>query len=211
MELEVKTFTLGPLKNNTFLLWEKETKQAVLIDPTYEIQTVIDEIKARNLNLSEVWISHAHFDHVIGIPLLLQSFESHPRIGLHSADLGLWRTDAGAQSFNLHISLPKDPDFFFFDGEKLKLGKIEIEVLHVPGHTPGHVIFYVPQNKMAFCGDVIFHHSIGRTDLPGGDFETLITGIKSKIFNLPPGTRLLCGHGPETTVNEEKKNNPFLQ
>jgi hydroxyacylglutathione hydrolase len=211
MDLKVKTFTLGPLENNTFLLWVEESKHAILIDPTYDIQTVIDEIKISKLILSEIWITHAHFDHVIGIPLLLQSFESPPRIGLHASDLGLWRTDAGAQSFNLHISLPKDPDFSFTDGQKLTLGNVEIEVRHVPGHTPGHVIFYIPQNKMAFCGDVIFHHSIGRTDLPGGDFDTLIAAIKSKIFNLPSNTCLLCGHGPETTVSEEKKNNPFLQ
>ena len=211
MNLKVNTFTLGPLENNTFLLWVEETKQAVLIDPTYDTQTVIDMIKSLKLNLIEVWITHAHFDHVIGIPLLLQSFETPPRFGLHPADLELWRSDAGAQSFNLHISLPKDPDFFFSNGEQLKLGDMEVGVRHVPGHTPGHVVFYAPQNKMAFCGDVIFYHSIGRTDLPGGDFETLIAMIKSKVLSLPPDTRLMCGHGPETTVDEESSNNPFLR
>jgi len=211
IHLRVDTFTLGPLENNTYLLWEEKSKQVVLIDPTYDTQIILDEIKALHLNLTEVWITHAHFDHLIGIPLLLRSFETSPQIGLHSADLNLWRTDAGAQSFNLHISLPKDPDFYFSDGQILKIGEIRVQVLHVPGHTPGHVIFYAPQSKIAFCGDVIFYHSIGRTDLPGGDFETLIAGIKSKLFTLPPDTRLLCGHGPETTVEEEKKNNSFLQ
>jgi glyoxylase-like metal-dependent hydrolase (beta-lactamase superfamily II) len=211
MGLEVKTFTLGPLENNTFLLWEKGTKQAILIDPTYEIQTVIDEIQALGLHLSEIWITHAHFDHVIGIPLLLQSYEPSPQIGLHAADLGLWRADAGAQSFNLHISLPKDPDFFFEDRLKLTLGTTEIEVRHVPGHTPGHVIFFISQKKIAFCGDVLFYHSIGRTDLPGGNFNTLIDRIRSEVLSLPLDTRLLCGHGPETTVFEEKENNPFLK
>ena len=211
MGLKVKMFTLGPLDNNTFLLWVEETKQAVLIDPTYEIQTVIDEINSRELHLSEVWVTHAHFDHVIGIPLLLRSFEKPPLIGLHASDLELWRKDAGAQSFNLHISLPKDPDFFFLEGQRFNLGQTRVDVLHVPGHTPGHVIFYIAQSRTAFCGDVIFYHSIGRTDLHGGDFDTLVTGIKSKVLNLPLDTRLLCGHGPETTVEEEKRNNPYLQ
>ena len=211
MTLEIKTFCLGPLENNSFLLWSEDTHDAVVIDPTYEIQAVIEEIHTRKLSLKEIWITHAHFDHVIGVPLLLQQIEPPPKIGLHPLDLDLWQTDAGAASFNLHISLPKDPDYFFFNNEIRHLGDNEIEIRHIPGHTPGHVVFYLKQIKLAFCGDVIFYHSIGRTDLAGGDYECLEQGIKSQIFSLPNETRLLCGHGPETSVEEEKSNNPFLK
>ncbi len=211
MTINFKTFSLGPLENNCYLLWSEETRDATVIDPTYDIQIVKEEILARNLSLNELWITHAHFDHVIGAPILLKQINPPPKIGLHPLDLDLWRTDAGAASFNLHISLPKDPDFFFANHEMHHLGDDEIEIRHVPGHTPGHVIFYVPKNKIVFCGDVIFYHSIGRTDLPGGDMNMLLAGIRSNILTLPADTRLLCGHGPDTLVEEELRNNPFLQ
>jgi hydroxyacylglutathione hydrolase len=210
MKLEIKTFTLGPLDNNSYLLWVEGRKHAVLIDPSYDIQTIIGEIKKQELILDDILITHAHFDHVIGVSLLLQSFKNRPRIGLHPSDLKLWRTDAGAKSFNLHISLPRDPDFYFSDSLVINSNGIKMEVRHVPGHTPGHVIFYAPQSSVAFCGDAIFYHSIGRTDLPGSDFQTLLTSIRSNILTLPSDTRLLCGHGEETTVAEEQRNNPFL-
>lgn len=210
MSLELIKFVLGPLENNTYLLSDSSSKKAVVIDPSYDCQPVIEAIHSQNLTLTQLWVTHAHFDHVIGVPVIESAYAGVPQIGLHPDDLGLWRKDAGANSFNLHLSLPRDPDFYFSDGQFLSIGREQIEVRHVPGHTPGHVIFYAQSIHVAFCGDVIFYHSIGRTDLPGGNFSQLLSGIRSQIFSLPPVTRLLCGHGPETTVNEEISHNPFL-
>jgi hydroxyacylglutathione hydrolase len=210
MSLELLKFVLGPLENNSYLLFDSSSNKAVVIDPSYDCQPIIEAIQSQKLSLTQLWVTHAHFDHVIGVPIIESTFAGVPQIGLHPDDLGLWRTDAGASSFNLHLSLPRDPDLIFSDRQSLFIGKEQIEVRHVPGHTPGHVIFYAQSIQAAFCGDVIFYHSIGRTDLPGGNFCQLLSGIRSQIFSLPLETRLLCGHGPETTVAEEISHNPFL-
>jgi glyoxylase-like metal-dependent hydrolase (beta-lactamase superfamily II) len=155
-------------------------------------------------------ITHAHFDHIGGVQALLDHFNPSPKISLHKAELPLWKAKGNADDFHIPIQLPAEPDVLL-EGEPLLIfGKFHLQTLFTPGHTPGHCTFYLQELNAALCGDVIFYRSIGRTDLPGGDFATLIKSIREKIFALPPETVLYSGHGRQTTVAEEMAMNPFL-
>lgn len=210
MALYVTTFILGPLENNTYLLADPDTKKAVLIDPSFDSQQVLDTVERLKLELAEIWLTHAHFDHIAGASIAWR-FNPPLKIALHEDDLPLWKHSGGASDWGISLDPSPEPEILFFHGQQMKLGNLAIEVRHVPGHTPGHVMFYIPDEKLAFVGDVIFYRGIGRTDFPGGDFKQLIHSIQTQIFTLPPETILLSGHGPETTVAEEMANNPFLR
>jgi glyoxylase-like metal-dependent hydrolase (beta-lactamase superfamily II) len=145
-----------------------------------------------------------------GINVLTRAFTYPIQIGLHAADLDLWKQGGGARFFGMEIEPGPKPTLFFTHAQKLFLGTATLEVRHTPGHTPGHVIFYAAENGIVFCGDLIFNHGIGRSDLPGGDQIELLNSIRTQVLTLPPQTRLLSGHGPETTVGEETVENPFL-
>jgi glyoxylase-like metal-dependent hydrolase (beta-lactamase superfamily II) len=213
--LHISTFVLGPLQNNVYLLEELETRRAVIVDPAYDSRRLLPILKEKHLDLQAIWLTHAHFDHFAGIAELIPQHpaaESPHRIpiGLHPADLPVWQSRGGADSFGFFIPPLPTPDLDFFDGQKLTIGPAVVEVRHVPGHSPGHVVFYLPDNKAVVCGDVVFRGSIGRTDLPGGDFQTLLNHIRSQVLSLPDVTRLLPGHGPATTIGAERMQNPFL-
>jgi glyoxylase-like metal-dependent hydrolase (beta-lactamase superfamily II) len=157
-----------------------------------------------------LWYTHAHFDHIGGAAAIADSLNPLPLVALHPADHVLWRSEGGAPFFGYKIDPGPEPTIDLQHGQILKLGNIEFEVRHTPGHTPGMSILYVATEGVCFCGDLIFRDSVGRTDLPGGDWETLLKSIHEQIFTLPDETRLLSGHGPETTVGEEKHSNPYL-
>lgn len=210
MTLEISRFILGPLDNNTYLLGDPLTRQAVLIDPSFYSESVIEAIQNNNWQLQTIWITHGHFDHFAGARLTLEALHLTIPIALHPADLPLWRNGGGAASFGYQYDPGADPGQLLEDGEVLNIGKEPIEVRHTPGHAPGHVVFYVAQDAIVFCGDLIFKRGIGRTDLPGGSYATLVKSISERIFTLPPATRLLPGHGPETTVGAEMQDNPYL-
>ncbi|MDP3449315.1 MAG: MBL fold metallo-hydrolase, partial [Anaerolineaceae bacterium] len=133
-----------------------------------------------------------------------------PQLAMHRDDLELLRDGGGSKEFHMPVLPPDDPDLFLEDNIKLKFADTTIQVKLAPGHSAGSVIFYLPDVNTAICGDVIFYHSVGRTDLVGGNHETLINSIKTKVLSLPPETRLIPGHGQETTVREEMQHNPFL-
>lgn len=210
MTLYVTTFILGPLENNTYLLADPDTKKAVLIDPSFDSGQVLETIERLKLELAEIWLTHAHFDHIAGTSIA-RRFNPPLKIALHENDLSLWKRSGGASDWGIRLDPAPEPEILLSHGQQMKLGDSMIEVRHVPGHTPGHVMFYIPDEKLAFVGDVIFYRGIGRTDFPGGDFRQLINSIQTQIFTLPPETTLLSGHGPETTVAEEMANNPFLR
>ncbi len=210
MALEIVTFVLGPLDNNTYLLADLDSGEAVVIDPAVGCELVVAEAKRREYHLGSIWMTHAHFDHLTGVNEIVDSIREPLQVALHPADLDLWNTGGGASMFGLNVLRLPQPTILLVDGQNLPLGKSRVEVRHVPGHTPGHVLFYAPGGGAAFVGDVIFRGSIGRTDLPGGDYQTLIDSIRSQVFSLPPETRLLNGHGPETTVKQELETNPFF-
>jgi hydroxyacylglutathione hydrolase len=210
MKFEIVSRILGPLENNTYIIVDPVSGEAAVIDPCFDPEIISDEIQQRNWHLSNIWLTHAHFDHIAGINALTRAFSYPIQIGVHPADLDLWKQGGGARYFGIEIEPGPPPTQFFTHAQKLFLGVEAIEVRHTPGHTPGHVIFYAAENEVVFCGDLIFNRGIGRTDLPGGDQNELLNSIRTQILVLPQQTRLLSGHGPETTVGEEAAENPFL-
>jgi hydroxyacylglutathione hydrolase len=210
MGLEIVSLQLGPMGNNTFLIADSETNKAAVIDPSFESDEVVMAASARAWQIMEVWLTHAHFDHIAGVrQITLQAVPPLP-VALHPADLPLWKLGGGARLFGFNLDPGPEPTHLLQHGEVLRLGSQELTVRHTPGHSPGHVIFHSAASKVAFCGDLIFFHGIGRTDLPGGSQLTLLNSIHAEILTLPPETQLLSGHGPDTTVREEMKENPFL-
>lgn len=209
MDIILQSHIFGPLHNNTYFLVDPENRMAVIIDPAQGSHLLIDQIKQMGVALNAIWITHAHFDHFFGIQSFLLSFPD-AQVALHPLDLDLWREGGGSHDFGFSFKSDVHPQLFLIHGQKLTIGNLMIEVRHTPGHTPGHVIFYLPTMGTAFTGDLIFYHSIGRSDLRGGDSDQLIQSIHTQLFTLPANTRLLCGHGPETSVQEEMLNNPFV-
>ncbi|MBN1146509.1 MAG: MBL fold metallo-hydrolase [Anaerolineales bacterium] len=208
--LEIISFEMGPVMTNVYLVADSESKQAVVIDPAWDGELVVEAALGRGWRIDDIWLTHAHFDHMAGVAGIIAELDPPPQVALHPADLPLWRLQGGAPFFGMHIDPGPEPGARLAHGQVLRLGSHAFEVRHAPGHTPGHVVFYSHAEKLVFCGDVIFSGSIGRTDLPGGDYHTLIASIHSQILSLADETRLLCGHGPETTVGEERAENPFL-
>ena len=213
MNLELIRLTLGPLPNNVYLLGDRDTGDAVVIDPSYDSQKVLTRAESLGWTLRQIWLTHAHFDHMAGAAELTAAFDPTLPIGLNSKELDWYHNEGGAGMFGLSIQQPPEPTILFEDGMQLSLapdGEPAAEVLLAPGHSLGHVMFYIPNLGALVCGDVIFREGIGRTDLEGGNMAQLTQSIREKVFTLPDETRLLPGHGPESTVGHEKEFNPFL-
>ncbi len=211
MSLIIRQIPLGMTMTNAYIVADPESARAVVIDPGYDDQALFEELDNRGWTLEAIWLTHAHFDHLGGVGALAASCPTLPPVALHAADLPLWELKGGAPLFGIEIadSGPR-PSINLTGGQILTLGSAGFEVRHAPGHTPGHVMFYCADAGVLFCGDVIFQGSIGRTDLPGGDYQTLMASIDEQVLSLPDETRLLCGHGPESTVGRERAYNPFL-
>jgi glyoxylase-like metal-dependent hydrolase (beta-lactamase superfamily II) len=210
MMLEIAAFTLGLVETNTYLIADPVTKEAIVIDPADEGHRIVTAAQQRGWRLGSIWLTHAHFDHIAGAAAVADLVDPPPPVAMHAEDYPLWRIQGGAAFFGMRIDPGPEPTIELHHGQMLHVGRHLIEVRHTPGHTRGHVIFYCADEKLAFCGDVMFQGSIGRTDLPGGDYQTLINSIQTQILSLPDDTRLLCGHGAETSVGRERKWNPYL-
>jgi hydroxyacylglutathione hydrolase len=208
--LEIVTFVLGPVRTNAYLIADASTGDTAVIDPAWDGHVILDEAQRRGWRIAHLWYTHAHFDHTGGAAAIADGLDPLPLVALHSADHDLWRCGGGAPAFGFKIDPGPEPMVDLHDNQVLHLGKVALEVRHTPGHTPGHCIFYVPEIGVCFCGDLIFQEGVGRTDLPGGSWEQLVNSIEMKVFTLPGITRLLPGHGPETTVGQEKKTNPYV-
>ena len=156
-------------------------------------------------DLKSILITHAHFDHIGGVKWFIAQSKQKPIVALHAADLDLWREGGGSKDFGFDLKVGSEPDLFLQDNQIISLGKISIKVMHTPGHTPGHVTFLIAEDLAAFCGDLIFYHGVGRTDLKMSNEEDLRLSITEKIFTLDPKTKLYPGHGRATTVLEEFK------
>ncbi len=215
--LEILPFTLGPAETNAYLIADPSTHEAAVIDPAWDGDLILSEAQRRSWRIGHLWYTHAHFDHIGGAGAIADSLNPLPLVALHPADHALWRAEGGASLFGFKIDPGPEPTIDLYDGQALLLGQTRLEVRFTPGHTPGHCIFYVrPSGGQAspgicFCGDLIFRESVGRTDLPGSDSDALIRSIKTQVYSLPDDTRLLPGHGPETTAGHEKRNNPFVR
>jgi hydroxyacylglutathione hydrolase len=208
--LEILPLVVGPVATNAYLIADTNTGEAAVIDPAWDGQGIIARAQSRGWRIGQIWITHAHFDHFGGLGDILAGCNPPPSVAMHAADLPLWRMKGGADLFGIPMQAAPQPDSLLQPGQILRVGQYGFEVRHTPGHSPGHVIFYCASENLTFCGDTIFAASIGRTDLPGGDEETLIDSIRRQILTLPEDTRLLCGHGEETRVGIERKTNPYL-
>lgn len=211
MTLIIKQIPLGMTMTNAYIAAEQESGKAVVIDPGYEGEALFEELDNRGWQLEAIWLTHAHFDHLGGVAALVSACPQPPPVALHPEDMPLWEVKGGAPLFGVRdLDAGPRPSIDLTDGQILTLGSTRFEVRHAPGHSPGHVMFYCAEEAALFCGDVIFQGSIGRTDLPGGSYQTLMDSIRRLVLSLPDETRLLNGHGPETTVGRERVYNPFL-
>lgn len=208
--LEIASLIMGPVETNAYLVSDTDSGEAVVVDPAADGKDIAAEADKLSRRITAIWLTHAHFDHLAGAVGVTEAVQPPPPVALHPDDLPLWEMQGGAPFFGMRIDPGPRPAVLLEHGQTLQIGSYSFEVRHAPGHTPGHVIFYCAAEKVAFCGDVIFWGSIGRTDLPGGSFSALIGSIQSQILSLPDDTRLLAGHGPETTVGRERRENPFL-
>ena len=208
---EIISFVLGPVETNAYLIADSVSHEAVVIDPAWDGEWIAKQAKQRGWQITQIWLTHAHFDHFAGAGALVEAVEPSPTLALHQAELPLYRLQGGASLFGMRIDPGPTPQLELVHGQQLQVGGIKLEVRHAPGHSPGHVVFYCPSEGVVFCGDVIFQGSIGRTDLPGGNYRTLIQSIREQILTMPDETRLLSGHGPESSVRVERIENPFLK
>jgi glyoxylase-like metal-dependent hydrolase (beta-lactamase superfamily II) len=208
--LEIITLVLGPVETNTYIVADPATREAVVIDPAWEGEKIARRASQRGWTIRQLWLTHAHFDHLAGAAGIAKQVTPAPPIALHPLDFPLWSLNGGAAMFGMRVDPGPRPSIRLEAGQVLQIGVLSFEVRLVPGHTPGHVVFYSAAEKVLFCGDAVFAGSIGRTDLPGGDYQQLLESIRTQILSLPEDTRLLSGHGPASTVGQEKRTNPFL-
>ena len=209
--LGIQIIPVTPFAQNCSLLWDTKTKAAVLIDPGGEADRLVSELGARGLTLKEMWLTHGHLDHA-GAADELRERLGAPVIGPH-ADDQFWMDGISAQwSAYGHPGMGRDvvPDRYLEDGEVLRFAGLDFEVIHAPGHTPGHVVILQADLGVAFVGDVLFAGSIGRTDFPKGDHATLIRSIKERLLPRGDHIQFVPGHGPASTFGRERQSNPFL-
>jgi len=205
----LQTIPVGPLQCNCSIIADPETREAVVIDPGDEPERTLGALRAWDVRPLALLHTHGHFDH-IGASSDVATAARAP-IRLHAADRFLYDSLPQQGSFfGLTLAAPRPPDEPLSDGERISFGAFSLRVLHTPGHTPGSCCFLLEgTGPRLFAGDTLFRRSIGRTDLWGGDADQILTSIREKLFKLPPETPVVCGHGPETTIGEERKLNPF--
>jgi glyoxylase-like metal-dependent hydrolase (beta-lactamase superfamily II) len=208
--IQIFQLPLGPLQTNCYLLACEETRQAAVIDPSWNGRAIAQTAADHNITISHILLTHAHFDHVGGLAELKELVDApiyiHP-----DAVAMLEQANLSARFFQLEIPTPPPADEMLAEGQQLQIGNLTAHVLFTPGHAPGHVSFHLPEHKVLFDGDVLFQGSIGRTDLPGGNYKLLLQMIWEKLMVMPDETQVLSGHGPATTIGAERQHNPFLQ
>lgn len=199
-----------PFEQNCTVFWCENTRQAAVIDPGGDIGRILDFLESEQLILAKILVTHGHIDHAGGVAALAER-TGVPVEGPHEDDR-FWIDGMAQQSkmFGFPNVASFQPDRWLQDGDKVGFGEIELEVLHCPGHTPGHVVFYYRAGGLVQVGDVLFQGSIGRTDFPKGDHATLICSIKEKLFALGDDVDFIPGHGPMSNLGEERRYNPFL-
>lgn len=212
--MRVNRFIFNDFGENTLVVWDPDTLEAAVIDPgcsvRRETEALDNFIEKNHLKVTHLVNTHIHIDHVMGNGHISGKYGVECEANPADAFLGA-RCREQAQRFGLRgdygsVEIGKE----LHDGDKIRIGSGELEVLAVPGHSPGSIALYSPADGFVITGDALFRQSIGRTDLPGGDYATLVDAIRSKLFALPDATVVIPGHGPETTIGTEKRTNPYL-
>jgi glyoxylase-like metal-dependent hydrolase (beta-lactamase superfamily II) len=211
--INIKTFVFNPFMENTFLVYD-ESGEALIIDPgcyeEHEKKELTEFISKEELKVVKVINTHCHVDHCLGNKFVKDTYNA-PLV-LHKAEEEVLRSVvAYAPAYGFNNYEPAEVDEYITQGDKIHFGNSSLNVINVPGHSPGHIALVNKEEKICISGDVLFKESIGRTDLPGGHYDTLINSIQSELFQLPDETVVYTGHGPETTIGEEKQVNPFVR
>ncbi len=208
----IKIFVFSPFQVNTVLLYD-ESRQCVIIDPACyekkEEEILVDYVIDNGLTVKMVLNTHCHIDHIFGNNFLTNEFNI-PLKAHNDSLLFIEKAKEFAEAFGFEVNEQVTPQYFLKEGDIIKFGNQELEVIYTPGHADGSICFYQRKDGFLLCGDVLFKSGIGRTDLPTGDYDKLIKNINDKLMVLPDDVVVYPGHGPETTIGEEKRNNPFL-
>ncbi|MGH9970404.1 MAG: MBL fold metallo-hydrolase [Pyrinomonadaceae bacterium] len=216
----IEELTVTAFQQHTRVVGCEKTRRAICIDPGDDSESIAKAIDKHEFDLQAIAVTHAHMDHVGGVAAL-KKLKPEAKILLHKADefiyealpqqpawIGIPRAQWPAMGFSYEAPPPVDD--YWFDGQRYAVGELEFKVLHCPGHTPGHVVLFEPKERKVFVGDVLFAGSVGRTDLPGGSTEQLMDSIMNKLLPLGDDVEVYSGHGPVTTIGQERLSNPFL-
>ncbi|RME15845.1 MAG: MBL fold metallo-hydrolase [Bacteroidetes bacterium] len=211
--MNIQSFTFGYFQENTYVLWD-ETKECVIIDPgntnLREDNTLFDFIESHHLKPVRLLLTHGHLDHIAGNDAVFNKYKLLPEV--HAEDLFLIQThEITANMYGIPCNPSPLPKNFIKDKDVVKFGNSELLCIHTPGHSPGSISYYNSKDNFLIAGDVLFYESIGRTDLPKGDFDTLKNSIQKKLYTLPDVTIVYPGHGPATSIGYEKENNMFVR
>ena len=209
MSIQIHMMALGMLPTNAYVIADEDTRNAILIDPSDEPHQIINLLEEQNYTVKEILATHGHFDHVLASQALKDYTKAPFRI--HQADVDfLANAQEVARAYGIKAPPPAEPDAFITAGEIFEVDSIRLATLFTPGHAPGHVSFVLASEEAVFSGDCLFAGSIGRTDLPGADYDTLMKSITKQLLSLGDDYKVYNGHGPVTTIGRERQTNPFV-
>ncbi|PHQ17130.1 MULTISPECIES: MBL fold metallo-hydrolase [Marinobacter] len=210
MMMKYRIIPVTPFQQNCTLIWCDETRKAAVVDPGGDLERIKAVIAEEGVTVEKILLTHAHIDHAGGTAALAEDLNLTIEGPQQEDNFWIQGLPQQSQMFGFPKAEIFTPDRWLEDGDRVTVGKVELQVIHCPGHTPGHVVFYQPEAAIALVGDVLFHGSIGRTDFPKGDHATLIRSIREKLFPLGDDIRFIPGHGPMSTFGQERASNPFV-
>jgi hydroxyacylglutathione hydrolase len=206
----LETLTVGPFQENCYVIGDEETLEGAVVDPGDEAVRIALAVEQTNLEIGRILITHAHIDHVGAVAALADEYAC-PVLMHREAEPMLEQLPTQAMMMGLRFGKVPSVDHYLEDGQVLEVGGLKLEARYTPGHAPGHLAFYAESEAVVFAGDALFAGSVGRTDLFGGNMEVLMRSINERLMTLPDETQVFPGHGPQTTIADERRHNPFLQ